>query len=142
MFPSPYGDYGSYRKSINNKYNGFEEVSVPLRGLWFLSIGKAFVVERRRGVSVPLRGLWFLSHSKEGILCLRKRTSFRPLTGIMVLIFAMQATRGKKKISFRPLTGIMVLIKDTYKIINKQTQKVSVPLRGLWFLSTLCITIQ
>ena len=42
-----------------------------------------------------------------------------------------------KKISFRPLTGIMVLIscghEGTIEVFGKA---VSVPLRGLWFLST------
>ena len=61
------------------------EVSVPLRGLWFLSTaGKHQLEHRPRNVSVPLRGLWFLS---DGIaincFCCH---SFRPLAGIMVLI--------------------------------------------------------
>ena len=38
-FPSPYGDYGSYRSGCGR---GLEirhyRVSVPLRGLWFLSV--------------------------------------------------------------------------------------------------------
>ena len=37
-------------------------VSVPLRGLWFLSINDRVNEEYGRiFVSVPLRGLWFLS---------------------------------------------------------------------------------
>jgi hypothetical protein len=37
-------------------------VSVPLRGLWFLSINRReLYYEQTRKVSVPLRGLWFLS---------------------------------------------------------------------------------
>ena len=38
QFPSPCGDYGSYRPQIeaNKKYQE-ANVSVPLRGLWFLS---------------------------------------------------------------------------------------------------------
>ena len=37
-FPSPYGDYGSYRRyGINVSYASMGGVSVPLRGLWFLS---------------------------------------------------------------------------------------------------------
>ena len=38
-------------------------VSVPLRGLWFLSEDSDFPSQLKNpaGVSVPLRGLWFLS---------------------------------------------------------------------------------
>ena len=38
-------------------------VSVPLRGLWFLSSLKWFYIAGAGfAVSVPLRGLWFLSN--------------------------------------------------------------------------------
>ena len=38
MFPSPYGDYGSYLdEEVKEKVKKRAEVSVPLRGLWFLS---------------------------------------------------------------------------------------------------------
>ena len=63
LFPSPCGDYGSYpRRCYHNKDFAEKMVSVPLRGLWFLSDR----VERNNVldyicVSVPLRGLWFLS---------------------------------------------------------------------------------
>ena len=37
-FPSPYGDYGSYLRKGGIEYEKiYVEVSVPLRGLWFLS---------------------------------------------------------------------------------------------------------
>ena len=37
-FPSPCGDYGSYQHSKGFAYDiGLYFVSVPLRGLWFLS---------------------------------------------------------------------------------------------------------
>ena len=64
--------------------------------------------------------------------------SFRPLAGIMVLI----NIGGKKNtkynmLSFRPLAGIMVLIRIMMKQVSiDEARKVSVPLRGLWFLST------
>ena len=61
-------------------------------------------------VSVPLRGLWFLS------------------LYFLYLIVKVQIR------SFRPLTGIMVLI-GNFRINVQEWQKVSVPLRGLWFLS-------
>ena len=38
-------------------------VSVPLRGLWFLSCRNDIYVNAKNSVSVPLRGLWFLSLS-------------------------------------------------------------------------------
>ena len=39
-----------------------DDVSVPLRGLWFLSKQiESLVRKASRNVSVPLRGLWFLS---------------------------------------------------------------------------------
>ena len=38
-FPSPYGDYGSYLKKLSSgsSQSVILRVSVPLRGLWFLS---------------------------------------------------------------------------------------------------------
>ena len=60
---------------------------------------------------------------------------FRPLAGIMVLIGHLRTAMGKGRQSFRPLAGIMVLIE--LKLGNKAGNQcaVSVPLRGLWFLS-------
>ena len=46
----------------------------------------------------------------------------------------MELVRGSR-IRFRPLTGIVVLIDDTYVDFNNNLH-VSVPLRGLWFLSS------
>ena len=43
-------------------YSNLKElVSVPLRGLWFLSSCVQFAMSVATSVSVPLRGLWFLS---------------------------------------------------------------------------------
>ena len=87
------------------------KVSVPLRGLWFLSealtAGQRLVLV----VSVPLRGLWFLSARppKENVKSIG--TSFRPLAGIMVLIISFEILFcNSSASSFRPLAGIMVLI--------------------------------
>ena len=135
-------------------------VSVPLRGLWFLSNRVGTVIAKvDRNVSVPLRGLWFLSSCTGRNFIRRPRPfpspygdygsyqlmfpmqvwvetlSFRPLTGIMVLIRGFLPVNTRNGICFRPLTGIMVLIDG---ILNREWQKyvtVSVPLRGLWFLS-------
>ena len=62
--------------------------------------------------------------------------SFRPLAGIMVLISLEEVAKEEKIMaSFRPLAGIMVLI-DAFDYFNEALFKdVSVPLRGLWFLS-------
>ena len=63
QFPSPYGDYGSYRhRKFNSIIRCPKRVSVPLRGLWFLSPKKPMkgLIPKKK-VSVPLRGLWFLS---------------------------------------------------------------------------------
>ena len=183
-FPSPCGDYGSYRgKDFNNKSKE-RLVSVPLRGLWFLSTAwlmrivkiatysfrplagimvlilyllkwEAWFYEK---VSVPLRGLWFLSRVYKlttgetlsfrplaGIMVLISvvpvlnrwsASCFRPLAGIMVLIFqrkrwVCRTVRGR----FRPLAGIMVLIVHEMCHLWQEYDGVSVPLRGLWFLS-------
>ena len=60
-FPSPYGDYGSYLKEEKERMIYYDRVSVPLRGLWFLSSVFSRHGYRFSIVSVPLRGLWFLS---------------------------------------------------------------------------------
>ena len=108
-------------------------VSVPLRGLWFLS-GR-YIMEPKIlvKVSVPLRGLWFLSPYVPCGRCLSAPTRFRPLTGIMVLIIVEQVKRKSGGIVSVPLRGLWFL-----SILNTTIQLVSffvsVPLRGLWFL--------
>ena len=90
MFPSPCGDYGSYQGTGIAVAQQERQVSVPLRGLWFLSgntqsthspihdknsmfpspcgdygsyrqDAQCFNGRLEGKVSVPLRGLWFLS---------------------------------------------------------------------------------
>ena len=71
--------------------------------------------------------------TKVGMKCFH---GFRPLTGIMVLIVSDKSLEiCDLKYGFRPLTGIMVLIIDTVYEKYKLPVTVSVPLRGLWFLS-------
>ena len=61
---------------------------------------------------------------------------FRPLAGIMVLIWTvLKVDDPEHPGSFRPLTGIVVLISLTTEYECLATSGVSVPLRGLWFLS-------
>ena len=86
-------------------------------------------------VSVPLRGLWFLSmasgRTKKFI-----PPCFRPLAGIMVLIKKWDIKQYPYMTnSFRPLAGIMVLIDIAKGVYISAMLEVSVPLRGLWFLS-------
>ena len=112
LFPSPCGDYGSYHQDA--RY-----IMTPITIL----------------VSVPLRGLWFLSISSE-MESLRYNYRFRPLAGIMVLIEFNELHEGMTPMeSFRPLAGIMVLIKRGLRLVANGDVVVSVPLRGLWFLS-------
>ena len=60
---------------------------------------------------------------------------FRPLAGIMVLIWLEDLyPMINDRVSFRPLAGIMVLIERMILYAHEKI-KVSVPLRGLWFLS-------
>ena len=151
MFPSPCGDYGSYPGGIPTEVNkwqlGFrplagimvlivlstppafvlsqDQVSVPLRGLWFLSDSQDSDMEDAgKIVSVPLRGLWFLSRSHGSGYNSYKLHGFRPLAGIMVLIWSQfyknfYSTQGR---CFRPLAGIMVLIRTLYKCLYEAVE--------------------
>ena len=114
QFPSPYGDYGSYRALHQNVKEYKNVVSVPLRGLWFLSIPANKIAQAAKAFPSPYGdyGSYQLKSTLETITALG---SFRPLTGIMVLIncYNKDERLGKRK-RFRPLTGIMVLI--NYKI--------------------------
>ena len=62
-------------------------------------------------VSVPLRGLWFLStgnrHTDETSLV----ESFRPLAGIMVLITWKRNSSGFNRVVSVPLRGLWFLSK-------------------------------
>ena len=71
-------------EQVKRKSGGI--VSVPLRGLWFLSILNTTIQLVSFFVSVPLRGLWFLSYKPSSGIPRLRICSFRPLTGIMVLI--------------------------------------------------------
>ena len=99
-------DTDEWRATQNN-------ISVPLRGLWFLS--KSAYSKKENGstkISVPLRGLWFLS------------------TGLATHYYLSY-------INFRPLAGIMVLISSQAFGDGVDEDAISVPLRGLWFLSVV-----
>ena len=143
--------------------NCYQGVSVPLRGLWFLSQCWQLTRNVLRCVSVPLRGLWFLS-----VATIEEDTGFpnqrfRPLAGIMVLIEKPSQSKGGEALwkfpspcgdygSYRryvcslcvfnfvvsvPLRGLWFLSALVYLICYTLAGPVSVPLRGLWFLSRL-----
>ena len=113
-------------------------VSVPLRGLWFLSSDYSSSSSKTSSkVSVPLRGLWFLSWKAVKKKITEVKRGFRPLAGIMVLIDIVSEYYEEVTSSFRPLAGIMVLIRQAPSRKTYESHLVSVPLRGLWFLSRL-----
>ena len=84
----------------------------------------------------PLTGIMvliFIWHFMMMTLC----DCFRPLAGIMVLINIRRMLGIAKSSGFRPLAGIMVLIQTVLIDGLIAGRLVSVPLRGLWFLSRL-----
>ena len=116
LFPSPYGDYGSYQNFALNSMTSFLGCFRPLTGIMVL-----------------IRKLDYHEITTDIGKC------FRPLTGIMVLILGLHIhIHILMCMCFRPLTGIMVLIRNDCKLYARLTRQVSVPLRGLWFLSIVC----
>ena len=112
-FPSPYGDYGSYRRKTGQHFSSFLIGFRPLAGIMVL-ITKTYEVNRKTILSFrPLTGIMVLISFAESWDSNNKRLSFRPLTGIMVLITPKEKKRlHGTKTSFRPLTGIIVLIRQ------------------------------
>ena len=111
-FPSPCGDYGSYLKE------------------------RPMLLERMlTRVSVPLRGLWFLSYEIDDLGTKMYEIGFRPLAGIMVLI-KQENANGKLSILFpSPCGDYGSYPSQDAPGLRRSVQGVSVPLRGLWFLS-------
>ena len=110
-FPSPYGDYGSYLEGKKVKVFYHVTVSVPLRGLWFLSPVDTSDEEDQGEIGFrPLTGIMVLIGLTTATNGPSGQLSFRPLTGIMVLINMNLTNVLIITFSFRPLTGIMVLI--------------------------------
>ena len=137
LFPSPYGDCGSYRlKSARGKIRYDNKVSVPLRGLWFLSLlPKPRKQGRAKVVSVPLRGLWFLSPWTPW-LRVRCSARFPSPYGDCGSYDTNDYTENEVLSMFPSPYGDcgsyrLIIIGLTSKIFKN----VSVPLRGLWFLS-------
>ena len=85
-FPSPCGDYGSYRDHIlEEKRHDRKLFPSPCGDYGSYPRARQHVEPCKDLVSVPLRGLWFLSLPGIG-QCRSANGSFRPLAGIMVLI--------------------------------------------------------
>ena len=84
-------------------------------------------------ISVPLRGLWFLSSRGRQIRLIDCR-NFRPLAGIMVLILSSYDKPFLHGAISVPLRGLWFLSKRG-NLLWQQHWQISVPLRGLWFLS-------
>ena len=114
MFPSPCGDYGSYHK-----------------------IGKQWFLYAKYQAFPSPCGDYGSYLENETVEYVSDLFRFRPLAGIMVLIAkALNQKLHELRVSFRPLAGIMVLI-VLRELLRLQGLYgvVSVPLRGLWFLS-------
>ena len=137
MFPSPYGDCGSYRLMKKDDIKPGLTSFRPLTGIVVLiNIVAMELMFPTQVVSVPLRGLWFLSSKmrtatissilefpspygdcgsyqiKRKFKKVLDKRCFRPLTGIVVLITDKKTAKRLLGIaSFRPLTGIVVLIR-------------------------------
>ena len=96
-------------------------VSVPLRGLWFLSAQRDELIKRRSVLSFrPLAGIMVLIKVIVVSIMGRLVKRFRPLAGIMVLIGMILYAYCKEQLRFRPLAGIMVLITGT-QLLNGVT---------------------
>ena len=110
QFPSPYGDYGSYPKQAVERMSSLDA-----------------------GVSVPLRGLWFLSTRKKQSLFQLWVSCFRPLTGIMVLICiaSIELTERSLLVSV-PLRGLWFL---SAPLINGFIAPSKMPFAGRIFFS-------
>ena len=140
MFPSPCGDYGSYHGLPMVVCSALTARFRPLAGIMVLIYENAkSKLDKEGAVSVPLRGLWFLSKIQWTLLGGKNKTSFRPLAGIMVLINIITKQtmyRNLKGVSV-PLRGLWFLSNNNKPHSNNRKERVSVPLRGLWFLSLL-----
>ena len=138
MFPSPCGDYGSYLPKISMYPCILIDVSVPLRGLWFLSLLKLYKVsETLFRVSVPLRGLWFLSRRVYTEVGTEYYGVSVPLRGLWFL--SVMHNSNDTYVDFNkfpsPCGDYGSYLKEG-SFYHEKNDKVSVPLRGLWFLST------
>ena len=137
MFPSPYGDYGSYlyiniRRMLGiAKSSGFR----PLAGIMVLI--QTVLIDgliAGRLVSVPLRGLWFLS--RLNFLTNLKKFKFpSPYGDYGSYHLSLSFLMAFRHLVSVPLRGLWFLSGAVETYLITWDDKVSVPLRGLWFLS-------
>ena len=140
QFPSPCGDYGSYPMLQSCVNYSDRLVSVPLRGLWFLSfkvMWKKWLVEIGKFPSPCGDYGSYLNKRKRRDDVLYR---FRPLAGIMVLILINSIQlffQGSFPSPCGDYGSYLLNIPATFGIPD---DLVSVPLRGLWFLSRATIS--
>ena len=85
-----------------------------------------------------MRGLWFLSATPCRLAQIYPMPCFRPLAGIMVLIDIAKGVYISAMLEVSvPLRGLWFLSRTHVKGEIIMMKQVSVPLRGLWFLSIL-----
>ena len=86
-FPSPCGDYGSYLlHSLTINHSQKEQVSVPLRGLWFLSHVMLDIICDEVAPFPSPCGDYGSYLPRFVVYSISAERRFRPLAGIMVLI--------------------------------------------------------
>ena len=105
------------RRSSRCSATCWRKISVPLRGLWFLS-DFIFIFFHPGSCEFPSPCGDYGSYQLHDYGNCSKDFHFRPLAGIMVLIYIENnSIIYNNVINFRPLAGIMVLI--NYERINK-----------------------
>ena len=136
-FPSPYGDYGSYRKRHHFHVLRLQFRFRPLTGIMVLIVRRyGRFRPHQDAVSVPLRGLWFLS-----------LPPVQGFTGISERFPSPYGDYGSYRDDVRDeLYCRMMTFPSPYGDYGSYRQGltadeiemivVSVPLRGLWFLSS------
>ena len=110
VFPSPCGDYGSYRVILVSRNGWLPSFPSPCGDYGSYPRNLVAFGMTTGGVSVPLRGLWFLSSSYP-IRPYRYGAEFpSPCGDYGSYQMHTYITSNDESESFRPLAGIMVLI--------------------------------
>ena len=139
-FPSPCGDYGSYQRRKSPKYTmwkkGFPspcgDYGSYRHGLWH------WLVRRREAVSVPLRGLWFLSNLMNLCATPRPWKFPSPCGDYGSYLKLTRELRVHGLVAFpSPCGDYGSYLYVVTTLTSRGAYPVSVPLRGLWFLSRL-----
>ena len=130
MFPSP---CGVYIFSIHDLHSQriWQEVSVPLRGLYLLYTEKKNGIKIGREFPSPCGGYIFSMHGnwqKQD-----RQTVSVPLRGLY-LLYLLPEQMKPSPLSFRPLAGFISSLSKTKTTCDSKSYRVSVPLRGLYLL--------